>query len=68
MLVLSHKIVFIENEAAFTMHNYAGTLQGHLQLQSSVKHFDITFAITKFSFCGALFKQTLAKEQGISKR
>ena len=30
---------------------------GDLHLQSSVKLFDIALAITKFSFCGALFKR-----------
>ena len=30
--------------------------------------FDITFAITKFSFCRALFKRIMALEQSISKR
>ena len=32
-------------------------MQGHLLLRSSVQLFDVAFAIKKFSFCGALFKQ-----------
>ena len=55
MLILSHKMVFIENEAALL----CVTLQEHLQLQSSVQLFDIAFVIKKFSFCGALFKRIL---------
>ena len=43
-------------------------MQGHLQLQSSVKCFDKAFAVTKFSLFGALFKRILAWEQGISKK
>ena len=51
------------------MRNYAGTRKGiNVQLQSSVLLFDISFAIKKFSFCGALFKHILAWERGISKR
>ena len=42
-------------------------VQGHLQLQSSVQLFDITFAIKKFSFCSALFKGILGWKRGISK-
>ena len=67
MLVFSHKMVLIENEAALlcvTMRECARALQ----LQSSVQRFDIAFAIKKFSFCGALFKRILAWERGISKR
>ena len=67
MLVFSHKMVFIKNEAAVlcvTMRER----QGHLQLQSSVQLFDIAFAIKKFSFCGALFTRILAWKQDISKR
>ena len=41
MLLVLHKIVLTENEAAL--------------------------AITKFSFCGALFKHILSREQDISK-
>ena len=44
-----------------------GKVQGHLQPQSSVQLFDITFAIKKFNFCGALFKCILAWKRGISK-
>ena len=51
------------------MRNYAGTRKGiNVQLQSSVYLFDISFAIKKFSFCGAIFKSILAWERGISKR
>ena len=64
MLVFSHKMVFIENEAALL----CVTMQEHLQLQSSVQLFDIAFTIKKFSFCGALFKHILAWKRGISKR
>ena len=66
MLVFSHKMVFIENEAALlcvTMRERARALQ----LQSSVQRFDIAFAIEKFSFCGALFKCILAWKRGIFK-
>ena len=43
------------------MRSYAGTCKGIFQLQSSasVYFFDIAFAITYFSFCGALFKRIL---------
>ena len=40
----------------------------NVQLQSSVELFDISFAIKKSIFCGALFKRILAWERGISKR
>ena len=53
MLLFSHKMVFIENEAALlcvTMRECARALQ----LQSSVQRFGIAFAIKKFSFCGTL--------------
>ena len=43
-------------------------MQRHLQLQSSLQLFDLAFVITKFSFCGSLFKCILAWERGISKR
>ena len=42
-------------------------MQGNLQLQSSAKHFDIAFTITKSSFCGALLKRILGSVWGISK-
>ena len=64
MLVFSHKMVFIENEAALL----CVTMQEHLQLQSSVQLFDIAFTIKKFSFCGALFKCILTWKRDISKR
>ena len=54
MLVFSHKMVFIENEAALlcvTMRE----LQGHLQLQFHVQLFDIAFVVKKSGFSGALF-------------
>ena len=35
-------------------------LQGHLKPQSIIQPFDIAFAIQKFNFCGASFKQNLA--------
>ena len=66
MLVFSHKMVLIKNEAAVlcvTMRER----QGHLQLQSSVQLFDIAFAIKKFSFCGALHKLFLAWGRDIFK-
>ena len=48
------------------MRNYTGTRKGiNVQLQSSVYLFDISFAIKKFSFCGAIFKSILAWERGI---
>ena len=51
--------------------NYAGTCKGiHVQLQSNLQLFDISFAIKKFSFCGALFKRILAchiVKAGVSK-
>ena len=53
-------MIFIENEGAL--------LQEHLQLRSSVQLFDIAFAITKFSFCGALFKLILSWKRDLSKR
>ena len=63
MLLVSNKVVFIENEAVLL----CGNVKEHLQLQSSVHLFYITFATTKFMFCGALFICILAWEQGISK-
>ena len=63
MLLVSYEVVFVENEAVFLGQN----VQGHLQLQSSVQLFDIAFAITKFSFCGALFKCILAWERSNQK-
>ena len=51
------------------MRNYTGTRKGiNVQPQSSVYLFDISFAIKKFGFCGAIFKSILAWERGISKR
>ena len=51
------------------MRNCERTYKGiNVQLQASVEIFDISFAIKKFSFCGALFKRILAWERGISKR
>ena len=38
-----------------------------MELQSSLQLFDISFAITKFSFCGDILKCIQALEQGISK-
>ena len=67
MLVFSHKMVFIENEAALLCVT-VGDVQGHLQLQSSVQRFHIAFAIKKFSFFGSLFKHILAWKRDISKR
>ena len=67
MLLFPHKMVFIKNEAVL-LCELCGNVQGHLQLQSSVQRFHITFAIKKFSFCGALFKRILAWKQDISKR
>ena len=67
MLVFSHKMVFIKNEAAVlcvTMRER----QGHLQLQSSVQLFDIAFAIKKFSFCGSHFEGILSWKRDISER
>ena len=58
MLLVSHKVVFIENEVVLLcviMRN----VQGHLQLQPSVLFFHIAFAIIKFGFCGAFFKRIL---------
>ena len=54
MLVFSHKMVLIENEAALlcvTMRERA------VQLRSSVQLFDIAFVIKKSSFCGALLNK-----------
>ena len=59
MLVFSHKIVFIENEAVLlcvTMRERARTFVATINVQL----FDIAFVIKKFSFCGALFKHILA--------
>ena len=49
------------HSSCVVMCNYAGTYKAiHVQLQSSLQLFDISFAIKKFSFCGALFKRILA--------
>ena len=53
MLLFSHKMVFIENEAALLCVTMRERVRA-LQLQSSVQGFDIAFAIKKFSFCGTL--------------
>ena len=42
-------------------------MQGYLQLESSVKLFDVAFAITKSSFCGALLKRILTCERAFPK-
>ena len=58
MLFVSHKVFFIKDEAVLpyvTMRERARIFAATIQLL-----FDITFAITKFSFCGALFKRILA--------
>ena len=67
MSVFSHKMFFIKNEAAL-LCVISGTVQGHLQLQSSVQLFDVAFSIKKFSFCDALFKRILAWKRDISKK
>ena len=46
MSVFSHKMVFIKNEAAL-LCVISGTVQGHLQQQSSVQLFDVAFSIKK---------------------
>ena len=61
MFVFSHKMVFIENEAALLCVIM-------WERASSVQLFDIAFAIKKFSFCGALFKRILAWKRDISKK
>ena len=53
MLVFSHKMVFIKNETALLCVTMPER-EGHLQLQSSARLFDVVFSIKKFSFCGAL--------------
>ena len=53
MLVFSHKMVFIKNETALLCVTMPER-EGHLQLQSSARLFDVAFSIKKFSFCGAL--------------
>ena len=60
MLVFSHKMVFIENEAALLCVIM-------WERASSVQLFDIAFAIKKFSFCGALFKRILVWKRDIPK-
>ena len=46
MSVFSYKMVFIKNEAAL-LCVISGTVQGHLQQQSSVQLFDVAFSIKK---------------------
>ena len=46
MSVFSHKMFFIKNEAAL-LRVISGTVQGHLQQQSSVQLFDVAFSIKK---------------------
>ena len=56
MLVFSHKMVFIENEAALlyvTMWERARAFAAQSSIQ--IQLFDITFGIKKFSFCGAFW-------------
>ena len=70
MLLVSNKVIFIEKEAILlcvTRRKLVTRVMRntHLQLQSSVKLFDMAFAITKSSFCDALFKRIFTLEQGI---
>ena len=58
MLLISHKMVFTENEDVLLCVQLCEKMKGHLQLQ---------FTITKFSFCGTLSKRILEWEQGLSK-
>ena len=67
MLVFSHKMFFIKNEAALlcvTMQERGWAFV----LRSSLQLFDVAFSIKKFSFCGALFKRILAWKRDISKK
>ena len=48
------------------MRSYARTCQGICHYNLAL--FDIVFAVSKFSFCGALFNRILAWERGNSKR
>ena len=48
------------------MRKYAGTYKG-IYSYNLVRNFDIAFAITQFSFCGALFKCILAWERAFPK-
>ena len=75
MLVLSHKMILIKNEAALlciTMQERAmGICSYNLVYNFTIQliaYSYIAFAIKKFSFCGALFKRILGWERGISKR
>ena len=49
------------------MRNYAGTCKGICCYNLAYNVSDIAFAITKFRFCGVIFKRILAWGQGISK-
>ena len=56
MLVFSHKMVFIENEAALlcvTMWERARAFAAQSSIQ--IQLFDIAFGIKKVSFCGAFW-------------
>ena len=67
MLLVSHKGVFIKNEVVLqgvTMRERARAFAATI----SISLFDRAFAITKFSFCGTVFKRILALERGISSR
>ena len=48
------------------MRYYVGICKG-ICSYNLVYDFDIAFTITKFNFCGAIFKRILAWEWGISK-
>ena len=75
MLVLSHKMILIKNEAALlciTMQERAmGICSYNLVYNFTIQliaYSYIAFAIKKFSFCGALFNGILAWKRAISKR
>ena len=69
ILVFSHKMVFIKNEAALlcvTVCKCARASTWSYNLVYNV--FGISFAIKSFSFCGAFFKRILVWERGFFRR
>ena len=66
MLLVSHKMVFLENEVA-QLRNYVETCKGICGYDLVYNFFCIPLSIKKFSFCGALFKRILTWEEGTSK-
>ena len=66
-MLLVSQMIFIGNEAPL-LYVTVWERASVSAVTTSVLLFNIAYAITKFSCCGALFKCILAWERGISKR